>query len=376
MYSTLPLYSFSDSNKIRNLPSQLIAALRTRNWYPKIDPPVVSPNGGLHTNLSALAINVTHPNLNTSFCTGGCELLCIVGSEDKLDPRIRGGARNLTAMNTSSDSLEFMLPSDGYSVVACRVVTSAGEWSALSRYVFAQSQLVSDVIVTEILYNPKNASVAFVELKNVGNTSLHLKGITIHTAITARLPDTYLLPGQFLVLTRNCSALLGIEPNVSCSEHSNKLDRSGSEWLNMRAPDNSSMLLTLKYSSLAPWPDLTNLTGRSIVLRDSSGALRGQSASDWRPSLSFGGSPGREDVLPSVDEPDEPAALADSTLTLAIVIPLAAILLIALIIGGVLLYRRRFGSLESYSSTFLDQKAADNTSSTAVSMQPYKLQRY
>jgi hypothetical protein len=209
------------------------------------------------------------------------------------------------------------------------------------RYIFSQFQLTTNLIITEILYNPLAQQSEFIELKNIGNISLHLKGVALWTGVRLDIPDIYLPPGAFLILCENKIQFEQQQRNISCVEYNGKLS-SSKDTLNLRAPDNS-FFLSIKYTSQTPWPDLSAYNGYSIVLKDTSGASRGTVGSDWRASFRAGGSPGVEDTpLPSPTLTlERPSSPAENGLAIGLGVAGGLLLLILIVLLGVYLYRTK-----------------------------------
>ena len=67
--------------------------------------------------------------------------------------------------------------------------------------------LLSGLRITEIMYNPLGGTeYEFVELKNIGATTLNLAGVRLGGGIEFTFPAVSLPAGQFVVVVNNLSA--------------------------------------------------------------------------------------------------------------------------------------------------------------------------
>ena len=175
------------------------------------------------------------------------------------------------------------------------------DWSPLTEAFFtvggAPAVAAGDVTISEIHYNPApGLDTEFVELMNIGNRAINLRGCGFSSGFPARFPaqrDTILAPGQRTLLARSLLAMnnaygLG-KPIQSLGPRSN-LDNAG-ESLTL---ENAALqpLLTVTYDNNLPWPAGADGTGPSLTLAAPrlNPALMNPLA--WRPSLIAGGTPG------------------------------------------------------------------------------------
>src|SRR5690606_26234898 len=70
-----------------------------------------------------------------------------------------------------------------------------------------------DILISEILFNPKEGGVDFVEIYNNSNLPINIQGFTLGNRVVTH--DFYLLPPQqYLALTTNKRVLLQQYPNA------------------------------------------------------------------------------------------------------------------------------------------------------------------
>jgi hypothetical protein len=150
-------------------------------------------------------------------------------------------------------------------------VTSAGQWSALVEAVFYPPQDLTQLVLTEVMYNPPSigstngGEFEFVELKNTGEQPLDLSGLAFSRGIAFEFPlGSQLLPGEFAVLCVNASAFAAKYPGVPVAGvFAGRLDDSG-ETLVLSAPSGAEVI-RMEYSDRAPWPVTADGLGFSLV---------------------------------------------------------------------------------------------------------------
>ncbi|MBP7050260.1 MAG: lamin tail domain-containing protein [Phycisphaerae bacterium] len=199
--------------------------------------------------------------------------------------------------------------------VRCRMKDATGRWSHWSQPVqFATgaplpSRLLSDLRVTEIMYNPpeadagageldlENNSFEFVELRNVGSTTLDLTGVSFEDGIAFCFAGSRVesLPsGGFVLVVQNEAAFTsryGEELADSIAgEYDGKLANDGET---LRLVDYwNGTIAEFGYSD--DWFPTTDGDGFSLTLADpQSDPNAWNEPASWRPSATPGGSPGR-----------------------------------------------------------------------------------
>jgi len=155
--------------------------------------------------------------------------------------------------------------------------------------------------VTELQYHPHAPTGSelgvsadaddyeFVELQNLGSSSLNLAGVEFIAGISYIFPSETLAPGERVVIVRNEAAFVaryGAGHNVS-GEYSGQLSNGG-EQLHVISPTGAT-LHDFSYADTAPWPMRADGRGSSLELLDPSGDY--SDPLNWRPSIDYGGSP-------------------------------------------------------------------------------------
>ncbi len=184
--------------------------------------------------------------------------------------------------------------------VRVRHLDTTGRWSKWSLPVeFTPS--AEDVVAamreglrfTEIMYNPPAQGIysgddlEFLELKNTGNESLDLSGLTFSGITFTFTNGTLLAPGQTFLLGRNAAALQAKYPGLIVNGvYTGKLDNAG-ETISLNTPTGTTVI-EVTYKDSPPWPVTADGMGWSLVLED-------PAAGTYRASTRSGGSPGTDD---------------------------------------------------------------------------------
>ncbi|NLH16823.1 MAG: lamin tail domain-containing protein, partial [Phycisphaerae bacterium] len=156
--------------------------------------------------------------------------------------------------------------------------------------------LADGLRITELMYQPSAGGVEFVELKNIGDQSLNLKGVRFLDGIEYEFGSRMLGPGQFIVVAANVAAFqarYGTEIDV-VGPYSGVFRDRGEEIV-LALPDPYPAAI-LRFDYQPDWYPSASGGGHSLVIRDDqSGAWMWDHAEGWRASSESGGSPGRED---------------------------------------------------------------------------------
>lgn len=172
--------------------------------------------------------------------------------------------------------------------------------------------LLNGLRISEIMYNPMGSgSHEFIELTNVGATTLNLAGVKLSNAIDFTFGDITLAPGEYVVVVENLAsfqARYGLGINIA-GKYSGSLSNGG---------ENVELLLPSPYEGEIQdfsyddsWHPTTDGFGPSLVIISAAGALENWEVSlGWRPSFDINGSPGRDDT-DDVVAPTVTASLAN-----------------------------------------------------------------
>jgi len=204
--------------------------------------------------------------------------------------------------------------------VRSRMKDTSGRWSHWSAPVqFTTGQpiaegVVSDLRITEVMYNPLPSDTLdgdefeFIELKNTGDETLDLRGVSFTSGVTFGFADsavTTLGPGGFVLVVRNKAAFESrygtALSHLIAGQYEGRLSNAGEKvalvdyW--------NGTIVEFEYGDGRGWPVAADGAGYSLVplesavLREPQGTLN--YPGNWRASTYPEGSPGRDDPAPS-----------------------------------------------------------------------------
>ncbi len=274
--------------------------LKADKLYPSIDPPKIM-SGSQEIKNDILTIQkgdkVRLVNTNTS------QVGSVFYTLDGTDPRAIGGASSPSAAD-AGDEIELTINSN--TALKARVKND-NTWSALHEILLNTGEDLSGMKITEIHYDPlpdgdiSGTEFEFIELKNVGSSSLSLAGAHFVQGIDYTFPnESPVLPGSFVVLASNAGMFQKRYGFAPTGEYNQQLDNVGERLTLVDLPGDT--LFTVRYNDKAPWPDSADGDGYSLVVKNINGYGNPDSANYWRASLSINGSPGRDDLVNGIGD--------------------------------------------------------------------------
>jgi len=206
--------------------------------------------------------------------------------------------------------------------VRCRMKDDTDKWSHWSepvQFVAGEplpANILDDLRITEIMYNPANADTSrgelnidndefeFIELKNIRDETLDLTNVSFTEGILfdfAGSDITSLAGGDLVLVVKNKAAFesrygAGVSNKIA-GEYSGKLANEG-EKISLVDIWNGT-IAKFEYSDDSGWPQSADGAGHSLVPL-ASAILSGPDGSlndggNWRASTNIGGSPGQDD---------------------------------------------------------------------------------
>ncbi|MFH0795107.1 MAG: CotH kinase family protein [bacterium] len=153
----------------------------------------------------------------------------------------------------------------------------------------------ANVVINEIMYNPKAPTPEYLELYNTGDTEVSLGGWSIQDAFDFTFPTTATIAaGGYVVLTENVAALRAIHPGLEpFGPYVGRLSNSGERIALVN--DVGNLRDEVGYSDTSPWSPLADGQGRSLELIDA--IQPNEIFTNWHPSFpnedATDGTPGR-----------------------------------------------------------------------------------
>ncbi len=153
--------------------------------------------------------------------------------------------------------------------------------------------LLDSLRITEIMFNPPGGSdYEYIELENIGNSTIDLAGVRLTEGVSFMFPEVMLFAGEQILVVKNITAFegrYGSGLNIA-GEYTGKLDNAG-EALKLGFPEPySAAILRFEYSD--NWHDETDGGGRALEFIDTTAGARSYSdRKSWGQSPLLG-SPG------------------------------------------------------------------------------------
>lgn len=170
-----------------------------------------------------------------------------------------------------------------------------GTRADIGAYYFHQSLNV-DLVISEIHYKPfingfENEAYEFIEVYNNGVEVVNLGGAKFGAGVNYTFePGTQIQQGEYIIIVKNLNYFNDLGLLQIYQWDSGVLD-DGGETIRLE-DDNGYIFDEVKYSGVAPWPVIPAQSNASIEIIDPSND--NNSAENWRYSLSYGGSPGKD----------------------------------------------------------------------------------
>ncbi|MBL9167002.1 MAG: CotH kinase family protein [Verrucomicrobiales bacterium] len=228
-------------------------------------------------------------------------------------------------LNDAATSTEFLiLPELGIAAGPQSVITfegptrlmartyQSGRWSGLAE--IALGFAVPRLRITEVMYHPANPpsgspyleeDFEFIEIQNATEVCLPLRDVRVTGGIdfTFSSRETYLAPGEYVVLAKNRTAFVSRYGDLKlrmASGFEGKLS-NGSDSLTLQ---DSTGIVRHSFTYDDAWQPTTDGGGYSLTLQDPfADRVEWSDPKYWKASSSRGGSPGRDDsgILPTWD---------------------------------------------------------------------------
>ena len=251
--------------------------------YPTVFAPAFSQHGGRVAPGYNLTISNLHGSGTVYYTTNGN------------DPRLYGsGAIYAQALPYSSP-----VPIGKTMTVKSRTLVGTN-WSALNEATFVAGSLGVPLRITEIMYNPSGGDAfEFIEMQNVGATTLDLSSYSFSSGINFSFPLSFTIgAGQRIVLGNNANtnAFKGRYPTVQVAGWFGGSLDNGGETLTL--VDNlGRTVLSVTYDDNNGWPKAADGDGYSLEINDPNGDP--DDPVNWHASAALNGTPGQPNSTPT-----------------------------------------------------------------------------
>jgi hypothetical protein len=275
----------------------VIDQLKEVGWYPDIDPPFFK-DGNVEIKDEAIKVEAGF-TLNISNSNGS--LGSIYYTTDGSDPRLIGGDIASSAIDGGDNG---NVKIEGTTVLKSRIKYNS-TWSASHEIVLSVEADYSDLKITEIHYHPldgegiNNGEYEFLELKNIGTSSLNLTECYFSRGLEYVFPAKITLnPNEFFVLASNMIEFKNRYKFEASDEFEGQLDNGG-ETLELLSAAGDT-IFSIRYNDKEPWPVSAGGGGYSIVPKDPNPRNDLTNPDNWRASYNIHGSPGKDDDVNSL----------------------------------------------------------------------------
>ncbi|MBW8002451.1 MAG: PASTA domain-containing protein [Planctomycetes bacterium] len=176
-------------------------------------------------------------------------------------------------------------------------IKNGSNWSALNKATFADGQVLTNLRITELMYHPKNAgpptdpNEEFIELKNIGGSTISLFGAKFTNGVDFIFPGITLAAGQYVLVVEDQNAFeaeYGTGFNIA-GEYTGKLSNGGEEIKLKDAAENT--ILEFDYND--DWYPITDGIGFSLnVINPANPDPNSwEEKASWQASTTDGGTP-------------------------------------------------------------------------------------
>ncbi|MFA5422328.1 MAG: lamin tail domain-containing protein [Phycisphaerae bacterium] len=179
--------------------------------------------------------------------------------------------------------------------------SSTTEWSALNEAVYGLEGVADSLRITEIMYhpqdtnNPNDPNEEYIELKNIGASSINLNLVRFTNGIDFVFGPSVLAAGEYVLVVKDTNAFEAeygtAKPVAGC--YSGSLDNNG-ERIEL---EDSIGTTIFNFSYNDDWRSITDGEGYSLTIINPANAdVNSWDEKDsWRPSAYVKGSPGWDD---------------------------------------------------------------------------------
>ena len=176
--------------------------------------------------------------------------------------------------------------------VRVRVATT---WSALAETTFAVGPVAESLRISEIMYNPADPNLEYIELTNIGAETINLNLVRFTDGVNFVFPAFDLAAGGRCLVVQDATAFAARygEDLPVVGQYDGNLGNAGER---IELQDAAGKVIqAFTYSD--DWYDIADGGGYSLTARDPASADVNAlaDAGGWRPSAQVGGSPGIDD---------------------------------------------------------------------------------
>ncbi len=241
----LPAINFMQNDIFPGRTEIVINQFKNKDWYPDFDPPEFNLENGIVSPGTTVTLN---SSIGKIYYT-------MDGNDPRLPESVSGEGLISTSAVEYNSELEINKTMD----IKARTLHN-GKWSALNEISLTIPQGFDNLKITEIHYHPldlentNDRELEFIELKNMGNSSISLDGLNFFRGIYYTFPsETEILPGEYVILASNPLEFEKRYGFIPFDEFSGQLANDG-ETISLQNTNNDT-LISINYNDKYPWPN-------------------------------------------------------------------------------------------------------------------------
>jgi len=172
-------------------------------------------------------------------------------------------------------------------------VWANGQWSAMHEASYTLGPVAESLRITELMYHPATPQTEFIELMNIGGTTIDLHGVRFTCGVEFTFPRVLLDPGEYVLVVQDPSEFAGRYDTADLTiagQYTGRLDNAG-ETIELQDAVGS---VIHRFDYQDGWYGSTDGRGYSLSVKDPTDPdmTRWGRKSGWQPSAAPGGSPG------------------------------------------------------------------------------------
>jgi len=175
-------------------------------------------------------------------------------------------------------------------------VLDDGKWTALSEAIYSTGPVAESLRITELMYHPTSSQAEFVELKNIGTTTINLNGVRFTQGVDYTFASVRLAPKEHILVVQDLAEFASrYDTSIVriAGQYGGKLENAG-ETIELQ---DAAGTIIHRFRYKDGWYDSTDGRGFSLSIGDpvNGDMTLWEKKSGWRPSAALGGSPGYDD---------------------------------------------------------------------------------
>lgn len=181
-------------------------------------------------------------------------------------------------------------------------IKNGSNWSALNEAIFSMNNVAPSLRITELMYHPADPNDEYIELKNIGGSSIDVALCQFTKGVNFTFPSIVLAPNEYVVVARNVDEFNSKYPsfsgNLAGAYTGNKLDNGGE---NIRLKDAAGVIIQ-EFDYEDGWFPITDGKGFSLNIIDPTDAVldNWNKRLSWQASNVLDGTPGQDHTANTV----------------------------------------------------------------------------